>query len=162
MARTVRIQIRQLKELQAAMKAGSTSIEPAQVRPILAAALDLIRNQAYVNLKSVTSSTANLPPGWEHIEQVLVVQEGKSNRIARAFCKVFRKKAPQAIWIEWGHKIIGHKPNKTDLGKVFQPRPFFRPAIMAKRAAARKAIRVGLQQLLAKGFGFGKPGTADD
>ena len=29
MARTVRIQIKQLKELQAAMKAGTTAIEPA-------------------------------------------------------------------------------------------------------------------------------------
>ena len=110
----------------------------------------LIKNEAFSNLKALTQSTPNLPPGWEHIEDALVVQEGKSNTIARAFCKVFRKKSPQAIWIEWGHKIIGHKPHKTDLGKVVQPRPFFRPAIMAKRSAVRKAIRIGLQQLLAK------------
>ena len=162
MARPVSIQIKQLKELQKAMKAGETCIEPADVKPILANALMLIKDAALANLRSITKRAENLPAGWEHIEDALTVQEGKSDRIATAFCKVFRKKAPQGIWIEFGHRIVGHKPGKKDTGKVVPARPFFRAAIDVKRTLVRKTIRVGLQKLLEKAFGFGKPGDATD
>lgn len=168
MARVARIQIKQLKELQAAMKSGQSAIDPAQVKPILAAAIDLIRDEAARILHSgIVALGGRLPlatkyPDAMHVEQVLTTQQGKSNRIASAWTKVLTKFAPQAIWLEFGHRMVGHKPNKADTGKFVSPRPFFRPAVVTKRAAVRKAIRVGLQELLSKAWGFGKPGNATD
>ncbi len=150
MARTARLQIKQLKELQSAMGAAAAGaiVSPAQVRPVLAKALLFIKDEAYRTLKSLTTSSKDLPPGWEHIEDALVIQEGKSDRVATAFCKVSRKKSPQAVWIEWGHRVIGPRPNRKDTGKTVAPRPFFRPAILSKRTATRRAIRIGLRDLI--------------
>jgi len=144
------------------MKAGTTSIEPADVTPILAEALMLIKTSALQFLRALTKRKENLPSGWEHIEDALAVQEGKSSTIATAFCKVFRKAAPQGIWIEFGHRQVGHKPGKKDTGKYVTANPFFRPAIDMNRTAVRRTVRVGLQKLLEKGFGFGQPGDAQD
>jgi len=160
--------VKQLKELQQAMKAGATAIDVDQVKPLLARAIDLIRAEALVNLQSgAVRLGGRLPlakkfPDAKHIEDVLKTSEGKSTRIATAWTKVLSKFAPQAIWIETGHKIVGHKPHLTDTGKMVSPRPFFRPAVMSKRTAVRKTIRVGLQELLSKAFGFGKPGDATE
>ena len=44
--------MKQLKELQQAMKAGATAIDVDQVKPLLARAIDLIRAEALVNLQS--------------------------------------------------------------------------------------------------------------
>jgi len=125
-----------------------TAVEPQQVKPILAYALMAIKDEAYRLLRVLTKRTENLPAGWEHIEDALVVQEGKSDRVASAFCKVFRRAAPQAIWIEFGHRMVGHKPNKKDTGKFVTANPFFRPAIDIKRAEVRKRIKEGLAGLL--------------
>jgi len=40
----------------------------------------------------------------------------------------FRGNAPNAVanWIEYGHRIVGHKPKKTFKGKVTKPNPFIR------------------------------------
>jgi hypothetical protein len=148
MAKPLNIQIKKLKDLQKAMKYMETAIEPKDVSPVLAYALMAIKDQAFIFLRRLTKRTANLPPGWEHIEDALVVQEGKSDRVATAFCKVFRKRSPQAIWIEFGHKMIGHKPSKTSTGKFVTANPFFRPAIDMKRAEVRKRVNDGIKVLL--------------
>lgn len=157
MARPIRIQVKQLKELRAAIKRGETAVNIPRLRTLLATALMLIKDDAYRRLKEQTQTAAQLPEGWEHIEDALIVQEGKASRVATAFCKVFRRRAPQAFWIEYGHRIVGHKPGKKDTGGKVEPKPFFRPAVVAMRAAVRKAIRTALQAFMAEGFGFGKP-----
>lgn len=130
------------------MKRMETAIEPKDLSPILAHALQPMREKALSLLRVLTKRTPNLPDGWEHIEDALVVSQGKSSRVASAFCKVFRKRAPQAIWIEFGHRIVGHKPNKKDTGRTVVAFPFFRTALDTTRKETLKRIREGVQELL--------------
>lgn len=148
MARSINIAPKNLRELQKAMKRMETAIEPADVRPILAGALQIFKAKALELLRRLTKRSEHLPPGWEHIEDALEVREGKSRTIARAFAKVFRKASPQAIWIEFGHRIVGHKPKKKDTGKYVTANPFFRPAINITRKEMLKFVRNGVKALL--------------
>lgn len=162
MARPVSFSTKNLRELQKAMKNMETAIEPSQVTPILAAALGLFHAKALELLRRLTKRTANLPEGWQHIEDAFVVREGRSSTIASAFSKVFRRASPQAIWIEWGHKMIGHKPNKTDAGKFVTANPFFRPALDITRKNMLKTVRNGIRDLLrnaAAKSGFSEDGS---
>ena len=155
MARPVQITTKGLKELQKAIKKMETAIDPDQVKPILADALMLIKDKALEILRRLTKRAKHLPEGWEHIEDALVVKEGKSTRVASAFAKVFRRASPQAIWIEFGHRMVGH--GKKDTGKFVAANPFFRPAVDMKRAEVRKRINDGLKALLeaaARAAGF--------
>ncbi|MCE5256868.1 MAG: hypothetical protein LLF89_08505 [Spirochaetaceae bacterium] len=156
MARPINIQVKQLRELQSAMKRGETCIDPEYVKPIIADALLLMKHKAYELLRRLTKRTPELPPKWEHIEDALVVQQGRSTKIATAFCKVFRKTAPHARWIEWGHKIVGHRPLRKFSGRTTTANPFFRTALDMTRVQMRRHIREGLQHLIGKGFGFGE------
>lgn len=47
-----------------------------------------------------------------------------------------KSQAYKALWLEYGHRMVGHKPNKKDLG-AFAPRPFMR---VAADAGAEEAI----------------------
>ena len=148
MARPVTIRTKNLRELQKAMKAMETAIEPNDVKPVLAGALEIFHQRALSILRALTKHTDNLPPGWEHIEDAFVVQEGRSSTIARAFAKVFRRASPQAIWIEFGHRMVGHKPNRKVTGKFVTANPFFRPALDITRKAMLKFVRDGVRALL--------------
>jgi hypothetical protein len=166
MARPVTINTKGLRDLQKMMKRMETALEPADVKPVLANALMLIKHTALALLNRLVkhSHHKKFMMGWEHIAEALVVREGKSTRTASAFAKVFRKAAPHAIWIEYGHRIVGHKSRteqvssttsgkikrtaKRDTGKRARAFPFFRPAIDMNRAAVRKKIRDGIEILL--------------
>jgi hypothetical protein len=130
------------------MKNMETAIEPKDVKPVLAYALEPMKAKALQLLRVLTKRAESLPPGWEHIEDALVVQQGKSDRVASAFAKVFRRASPQAIWIEFGHRIVGHRPNRTDTGKRVVAFPFFRTALDTTRAEILKRIREGIKALL--------------
>lgn len=146
--RAITIRTKGLRELQKAMKQMETAVEPKDVNPILAYALEPMRDKALDLLRRLTKRRQNLPAGWEHIEDALTVKEGKSEKVARAFAKVFRKASPQAVWIEFGHKQVGHKPHKKDTGKFVTANPFFRPALDMTRPEIRKRINDGLKDLL--------------
>ena len=45
----------------------------------------------------------------------------------------------KAAWVEYGHRMIGHKPGKKDEGMV-QPHPFMRPAAEAATEPALDAF----------------------
>lgn len=145
-----------LKELTRQMQHCETAIEPKDVKPILVAAMGLIADKAKQLLRSLTKRSTSLPPGWEHIEAALVAQGGKSQYSSTAFAKVFRRAAPQAIWIEYGHKMIGHKPGKRNTGKFVTANPFFRPAIDITRSDVRKMITEGIRDLIRRGVGIGR------
>jgi hypothetical protein len=146
--RPINIAPKNLRELQKAMKAMETAIEPADVRPILVRALMIFQAKALELLGRLTKRAVDLPEGWEHIEDALVVLPGRSQTVARAFSKVFRKAAPQAVWIEFGHRIVGHEPGKKDVGKFVTANPFFRPAIDITRPEMMKFVRDRIKVLL--------------
>ena len=51
---------------------------------------------------------------------------------------------PHSHLVEFGHRIIGHKPNKTNKGKRTKAFPFMRPAFEAK---AEDAVSVAVDHL---------------
>jgi HK97 gp10 family phage protein len=51
----------------------------------------------------------------------------------------FTKQAYKANFVEYGHRMIGHKPAKKDLGKV-EAHPFMRPAAEVSKEAAVEAF----------------------
>ncbi len=55
----------------------------------------------------------------------------------------FRKYAYVAGWLEFGHRMVGHEPKKTELG-VAAPRPFMRPAAGASASDAIQAFEDSL------------------
>ena len=55
----------------------------------------------------------------------------------------FGKQGYKANWVEYGHRMVGHKPGKKALGQV-PPHPFLRPAFDAK---ADEAIAVFAESL---------------
>jgi hypothetical protein len=48
-----------------------------------------------------------------------------------------------AMWIELGHRMVGHRPEMKYLG-WFAPRPFMRPAAEAAAEAAIEAVAVSI------------------
>lgn len=151
MAKKTSITTAGLKELQGRMKRLEVAVEPKDLNPILLAAVTLIKDQALSNLQGagVGVLTGNL-------ERSFVARASASSKVSSAWTKVGNKaKANHAHLIEYGHRIVGHKPNKTDTGKNTKDSPkasraigFFRRAVDTKRAQVRKMINEGIVQLL--------------
>jgi hypothetical protein len=145
---TIKIQVKGLKELNAELVRAENSVNIPLLRQLLFNAVDLIRQEAVTIVRAVSRRSDKIRPGWEHIEDALIAQAGKSTTYANAFAKLSNKLAPQGRWLEFGHRIVGHRPDKVDTGKLTSPRPFFRPAVDAKRAEVRRMINDGIKALL--------------
>jgi len=129
-----------------------TAIEPSDVKPVLVAALQPIKETAIRNLTGLVHTGGDLKlPGQRHIEDVLLTEEGKSSTRASAFLKLWRKFAPQGIWIEFGHVLWRGGTRRSGKGKKWGdviPRPFFRPAIDAQRKTTETLIEEGIKKLI--------------
>ena len=60
----------------------------------------------------------------------------------------------KAAWVEYGHRMVGHKPGKKLLGEV-APHPFMRPAANAAGGAAVDAFEAELEQTIREEYGNG-------
>ncbi len=149
-----------LKELQGRMRRLEVALEPKDVTPILVRAVDLIRAQALNNLRA-----AGIKTKTGTLERSLITRPSKSKRIAAAWTKAGGSvegetggeaiSARHAHLIEFGHRIVGHKPNKKDTGKNTKDSPnaskaigFFRRAVDTMRKASRDLISEGIVKLL--------------
>jgi hypothetical protein len=167
MARSITITTKGLRELQQAIKYMETSVGVDDLKPVLAQALTPVRDEALRNLRAKVRTGGPLRlRGQEHIEDALVVEKGKSARTASAWLKVFRRLAPQGIWVEFGHVLWRGGRRRQGTGRqvgAVSPLPFFKPAIDSKRADVRRAINQGIQSLLkrraALAGGHEAPGT---
>lgn len=56
----------------------------------------------------------------------------------------FGREGHKALWVEFGHRMVGHKPGKKQVGQV-PAHPFIRPAF---DASANKAIEAFSETLL--------------
>jgi HK97 gp10 family phage protein len=72
--------------------------------------------------------------------EISISSEGKGGSLAVGF----GKQGQIARLVEVGHRAVGHKPNKTDTGKVVQPHPFMRPALAASQQEAIEAFKTRL------------------
>lgn len=170
--RPVRIQIKQLKELQAALKRGESALDPKAVSRLIADALNLIREGALKNLlMNFQMRTGNLAKSL-----ITRITQSNSSTHFGAWTKAGGKQiAPHAHLLEYGHVMWrggrrsqgrGHQIGGARGGVVkrsrVEGRPFFRPAVDENRREVRKRIRVGLQKLLAESGLPGEPGNATD
>lgn len=55
----------------------------------------------------------------------------------------FGKQGHVANWVEYGHRMVGHAPNKKETGAVL-PHPFMRPAFDASADEALQAFQDSL------------------
>lgn len=62
----------------------------------------------------------------------------------------FGKNGQVAYWVEYGHRIVGHKPGKRDSGKSVPMHPFMRPAVDRSADAAVAAVAESLSQTVAE------------
>ena len=60
----------------------------------------------------------------------------------------FGKQGHVAMWVEYGHHMVGHKPGKKYLGFDVQPHPFMRPSFDASADQAVEAFAASLSNTL--------------
>lgn len=120
------------------------ALEPSALTPVLVSAINLIRDKALSNLRS-----RNVGVVTGNLERSFITRAGLSSKVASAWTKVGNKfSANHAHLIEFGHRIIGHKPNLKDTGKAVKGKPFFRDAVDSTRATVRKRVDEGILRLL--------------
>lgn len=64
----------------------------------------------------------------------------------------FGKQGYVARLIEYGHRIIGHRPRKVNTGKTVPAKPFMRPAAQAAATESVEAFRDSLLESIAQGI----------
>lgn len=62
----------------------------------------------------------------------------------------FGKMGYVANFVEYGHRMVGHKPDKKELGKV-NPKPFMRPAAEMAADPAVEAFRAAVEGVIDHG-----------
>jgi len=73
----------------------------------------------------------------EHLmTDIQVDAEGRGGRVDIGY----GKEGYKARLVEFGHRMVGHKPAKKDLGKAVQPHPFMRPAAAESAEASVEAF----------------------
>lgn len=117
----------------------SEDIEKAQVE-----ALKPLRDEVKGNIDSITD------PLTGRLAKAVKLRRGKRRHrlFSSAYVAMDRKIAPHAHLVEYGHEIVGHKPNKVRTGKFTQPRPYFRWAVADKAAEVQALLIEKCKQLI--------------
>ncbi len=144
MAKSISIYFRNLKNVQDNLAEFGMRLDPQTLTDILYEEALKIRAKAAENAQSIFQrKTGNL-------EQSLVARPTKSTKRGGAWSKAWYKVAPHAHLLEFGHRIVGHKPAKMSTGKIVPARPFFKPAVEFMKAEIRASIRNKVKQLLGR------------
>ncbi len=64
----------------------------------------------------------------------------------------YGKQGYVARMVEYGHRMVGHKPKKEDTGKIVVAHPFMRPAAAESGEAAIEAFGKSLEESMAAGI----------
>jgi len=160
MSKHGRLTVNGLNELVAALDRGQGALDRRKVLPILLEALQPMKDRALANWNSVVQSHL-LKAGWTPVAMALRIFDVQKAKVPMVALRISHKSAPQGLWMEFGHRIVGHskKGIGKDTGKNTPGRPWFRPAFEEHKSRAMSSIAKGLQALLAEAFGFGQPGS---
>ena len=143
------IQITGLEQVQRRLKEISKGLAAKSFAKALDRAAGVI--QAEVQTRAEALPEASQTPLSEHVIVKVEVDTNKGGGIALVgfdSSQDERTGVPQdlkALWVEYGHQMIGHKPAKRPLkgpltpDGVVVPHPFMRPAV---EAVADQAIQV--------------------
>lgn len=83
------------------------------------------------------------------VSDIALDAEGKGGTLSVGFSG---KQGHVANFVEYGHRMIGHKPKKKDLGEV-KPHPFMRPAANDSADEAIEAFAGSVEQSLKAEYG---------
>lgn len=134
------IRIKGLEELDAKMLQMKNALGFQRLQDMCLESVTQMRNLAAANVRSHKDTGT--------LEKSLIAAPSKSRTHPGAWTKAAWATAPHAHLIEFGHRIVGHKPNKIDTGKVARAFAFFRPAVDALRAKTRADITATIRSLL--------------
>jgi hypothetical protein len=162
MARPLKITVKGLAEVNAKLREMEDSVSAANMRGLMLAGAEMIKQKYLDNVRGgghVTTRTRTLKGGgkWEHLDAAIVAQSGKSLTYAKAWAKVMHKLAPQGLWLERGHRIVGRKRKSFLKGLFGGPRdtgrrtaafPIFADAVEKTRSAVRVMIKDGIKRFL--------------
>jgi HK97 gp10 family phage protein len=96
-----------------------------------------VQSRAPVKVEDSGAKSNSLPPGALKADIKTRVSVSPEKGGGSVSIGPGKKTAHVARWVENGHNIVGHKPNKKKSGKKTKARPFMRPAL---DASAQKAV----------------------
>lgn len=83
-----------------------------------------------------------------HLIDSIVIEINIDSQLRGGIAKVgFGNMGHVALWVEYGHHLLGHKPTKKELGNV-QPYPFMRPTADAVANDVIQAFQDALVEVL--------------
>jgi HK97 gp10 family phage protein len=142
------IQIEGLAELDAKLQGLPEEIVKKLFRKSLRASGQVIQKEiqsrAPVKVEDSGAKSNSLPPGALKADIKTRTKLAPEKGNGSVTIGPGKKTAHVARWVENGHNIVGHKPNKKKTGKKTKPRPFIRPAL---DASAQKAVETFAQVL---------------
>lgn len=151
MARPITVSFRGLKEVNAKLRQMDDAISAAAMRGVVLAGADMIRQRSVQILQSGVRRSTKNRPGWAHLEDAIIAQSGKSETYVKAWAKTIHKLAPQGLWIEFGHRVVGHKPKHAMTGKMTRAFPFFRRAVDEMVPKVKSLINLAIRRMLEGG-----------
>lgn len=136
--------VRGFEELERKLLAMGNVVTVRALRSVLLECAQSIRDAALGHVRRLYKKHSG------NLEKSLIARLGKSETRASAWVKSAAGIAPHAHLLEFGHRIVGHKPKLRDTGKTAQAKPFFRPAVDERKAAIRQKVADFIRDLLVK------------
>jgi HK97 gp10 family phage protein len=96
-----------------------------------------VQSRAPVKVEDSGPKSNSLPPGALKADIKTRVSVTPQKGTGSVNIGPGKNTAHVARWVENGHNLVGHKPNKKKTGKKTKPRPFMRPAL---DASGEKAV----------------------
>ena len=130
-----------MEELERKLDSLRYFAKKAEFKGLFVDAAEVVKASILSEIKSTLGKkTGNL-------ERAVIAEPSRGMRPG-AWVKVMLKRAPHAHLLEFGHRIVGHKPNLKDTGKRVRDYPFFRQGVFGAMLRIRAMIRDGVKRIM--------------
>jgi hypothetical protein len=146
-----------LSDVQQMLREAPTDIVALGFIRALQAGGNVIANQVEVRTPVKKEDTGGLLDKAELRESLMIAFSLDSKLKWGAAQIGFGKNGHVALWVEYGHKMLGHRPGKKSLTLPVRPHPFMRPAADAAADPAIAAVAASLSDTVRTYFPQGKP-----
>jgi hypothetical protein len=134
MANSIRLTVKGFEEFERKLARMQDSHKlNNRMRSVLVECAQDIKSLAAANIRRLFKRKTG------KLEQSMYASVGRTVNPS-AYVKAAFRVAAHARLLEFGHRIVGPKPNKKDTGKLVVARPFFRPAVDALKPRIKKKI----------------------
>jgi HK97 gp10 family phage protein len=144
------IVIKGLKETQAAMHEFPRLLVARAFVKALRAGIDVLAEELLA--RTPEREEGDRDEDLQHLKDAIVSEVILTDQLDGGTASVgFGKLGHIANWLEFGHRMVTHKPGLKEVGNV-DPKPFMRPAFEAAAEQAMEAFGDVLQEELAGGL----------